>query len=138
MAPDEALAQALGGNGLYRLTPLFHGIKSSWFNCTAFGITSPLAALIQYSNISSPICSIVFSPSMIDPVSMSIISFILFVKAELVAILIVGQTGLPVGVPRPVVNNIKVAPDAAWPVVASTSLPGVQTKLNPGFVAGSV
>ena len=44
---------------------------------------------------------------------------------------IVGQTGLPVGVPNPVVNKISVAPTAALPVVASTSLPGVQTKLNP-------
>src|SRR5437762_13867205 len=138
MAPDEALAQALGGKGLYRLTPLFHGIKSSWFNCTAFGITSPLAALIQYSKISSPICSIVFSPSMIGPVSISIMSPILFVKDELVDNLIVGQTGLPVGVPKPVVKSINVAPAAALPVVASTSFPGVQTKLNPGFTAGSV
>src|SRR5687767_4872213 len=110
----------------YNDTPLFHGIKSSWFNCTALGITSPLAALIQYSSISSPISSMVFSPSITGPVSISIISAILFASFELVATLIVGQTGLPVGVPKPVVNNIKVAPDAALPVVASTSLPGVQ------------
>src|SRR5205809_7431050 len=104
MAPDEALAQALGGKGLYRLTPLLHGIKSSWFSCTAFGITSPLAALIQYSKISSPISAIVFSPSMISPASMSMMSPILFASEELVEILIVGQTGLPVGVQRIVMN----------------------------------
>ena len=52
--------------------------------------------------------------------------------------LITGQTGLPVGVPKPVVNKIKVAPLAALPVVASTSLPGVQTKFNPALVARSV
>ena len=75
---------------------------------------------------------------MIGPVSISMISFILVANFELVATLIVGQTGFPVGVPNPVVNKIRVAPDAAFPVVASTSLPGVQTKLNPGFVAGSV
>ncbi len=40
--------------GFYNDTPRFHGIKSSWFSNTALGITSPLAALIQYSNISSP------------------------------------------------------------------------------------
>ena len=57
---------------------------------------------------------------------------------ELVATLIVGHTGLPGGVPSPVVNNINVAPLAAFPVVASTSLPGVHTRLSPGFVAGSV
>ena len=60
---------------------------------------------------------------------MSMMSFILLARAELVATLIVGQTGLPVGVPRPVVNRINVAPLAALPVVASTSLPGVQTKI---------
>jgi len=32
---------------LYKLTPRFHGIKSSWFNNTALGVTSPLAAFIQ-------------------------------------------------------------------------------------------
>jgi hypothetical protein len=61
------------------------------------------------------------------------ISPILFVSAELVATLMVGQTGLPVGVPNPVVKRISVAPLAALPVVASTSLPGVQTRLRPGF-----
>ena len=61
-----------------------------------------------------------------------------FANAELVAILIVGATALPVGVPRPVVNKINVAPLAALPVVASTSLPGVHTRLRPGFVACSV
>jgi hypothetical protein len=61
-----------------------------------------------------------------------------FANAVLLDTFIVGQTGLPVGVPNPVVNKISVAPDAALPVVASTSLPGVQTKLKPGFVAISV
>ena len=60
------------------------------------------------------------------------------VEIEKSNILMVGQTGLPVGVPSPVVNKINVAPDAALPVVASTSLPGVQTRLSPGFIAGSV
>ena len=123
---------------IYKLTPRFHGIKSSWFNNTALGIISPLAALMQYSKISSPISSIVFNPSITSPVLMSIISPILLVNDELVDTLITGQTGLPVGVPKPVVNKIKVAPLAAFPVVASTSLPGVQTKLSPGFKAGSV
>jgi hypothetical protein len=40
----------------YKETPRFQGIKSSCPSRTAFGITSPLAALIQYSKISSPIC----------------------------------------------------------------------------------
>ena len=69
---------------------------------------------------------------------MSIISAILFANEELLDTLIVGQTGLPVGVPKPVVNKMSVAPDAAFPVVASTSLPGVQTKCSPAFFAGSV
>ena len=66
------------------------------------------------------------------------ISLILVANFVLVATLITGQTGLPVGVPKPVVNNINVAPLAALPVVASTSLPGVQTRFKPGLVAGSV
>ena len=56
------------------------------------------------------------------------ISDMRFANLVFVATLITGQTGLPVGVPNPVVNKIKVAPLAALPVVASTSLPGVQTK----------
>jgi hypothetical protein len=51
-----------------------------------------------------------------------------FASLVLVATFITGQTGLPVGVPNPVVNQINVAPLAAFPVVASTSLPGVHTK----------
>lgn len=88
--------------------------------------------------MSSPISAIVLLPSIIGPVSISIISDILIANDVLVATFIVGQTGFPVGVPNPVVNNIKVAPEAAFPVVASTSFPGVQTKLSPGFVAFSV
>ena len=47
-------------------------------------------------------------------------------------------SGLLVYMSYPVVNKISVAPLAALPVVASTSLPGVQTRLRPGFRAGSV
>lgn len=81
--------------------------------------------------MSSPISVIVLLPSIIGPVSISIISDILIANDVLVATFMVGQTGFPVGVPNPVVNNIKVAPEAAFPVVASTSFPGVQTKLRP-------
>src|SRR5690349_5079326 len=93
-------------------TPLNQGIKSSWFSCTAFGITSPLAAFIQYSNISSPICCIVLVPSIMGPVSISMMSLMRRASLELVATFITGQTGLPVGVPKPVVNKIRVAPEA--------------------------
>ncbi|MNW10533.1 hypothetical protein D3C71_2077740 [compost metagenome] len=75
----------------------------------------------------------VFSPSIIGPVLISIMSAICVASFVLVATLMTGQMGLPVGVPSPVVNKINVAPDAVFPVVASTSLPGVQTKLSPGF-----
>ena len=77
-------------------------------------------------------------PLMMGPQSISIISFIFFANIELVATFITGQTGLPVGVPNPVVNKMSVAPEAAFPVVASTSLPGVHTRLKPGLVAASV
>ena len=66
------------------------------------------------------------------------ISDIRLANFVLVETLMTGQTGFPVGVPKPVVNKIKVAPLAALPVVASTSFPGVQTKCNPDFMAGSV
>ena len=69
---------------------------------------------------------------------MSIISDMRLASFVFVDTFITGHTGLPVGVPNPVVNKIKVAPLAAFPVVASTSLPGVQTKLKPALVAGSV
>ena len=48
------------------------------------------------------------------PASMSIMSAMRPASALLVATLITGQIGLPVGVPRPVVNKISVAPLAAW------------------------
>lgn len=80
----------------------------------------------------------VLRPSTTGPQSMSMMSGIRRASAVLVESLMVGQTGLPVGVPRPVVKRIRVAPLAALPVVASTSLPGVQTRLRPGRVAGSV
>ena len=41
------------------------------------------------------------------------ISDMRFANLVLVATFITGQTGLPVGVPNPVVNKIKVAPLAA-------------------------
>src|SRR3546814_14581008 len=91
-------------------TPRFQGIKSSWLSCTAFGTTVPDAARMQYANISSPICSMVLSPVTIGPQSMSIISSIRRASWLLVATLITGQTGLPVGVPRLVVTKINVAP----------------------------
>ncbi len=46
-------------------------------------------------------------------------------SAVLVATLIVGQTGFPVGVSSPVLNRIKFVPPLAIAVVLSKSLPGV-------------
>src|SRR5215204_5273495 len=44
-----------------------------------------------------------------------------------------GAIGLPVGVPSPVVKRTIFAPDPTSAVVLSTSLPGVQSRFNPGF-----
>ena len=52
--------------------------------------------------------------------------------------LITGVTGFPVGVPRPVVKRMMLAPEPARPVVDSTSLPGVQRRFNPGMLTYSV
>ena len=49
-----------------------------------------------------------------------------------------GQIGLPIGLPKPVVNMITLAPEPAKPVVHSASLPGVQSKFKPDLVACSV
>ena len=49
-----------------------------------------------------------------------------------------GQMGLPVGVPRPVVKTITLQPLPMSAVVASTSLPGVQSSVRPPrFVTAS-
>ena len=56
----------------------------------------------------------------------------------LVETFITGTAGLPVGVPSPVVNKIKFAPDPANPVVDSTSFPGVHKRFNPGLTSCSV
>ena len=55
----------------------------------------------------------------------------------LVAILTTGAIGLPVGVPKPVVNKTIFAAAATTAVVDSTSLPGVHNKLRPGLVTFS-
>src|SRR5438874_3514714 len=58
----------------HRETPLFHGIKSSWASDSALVCTSPLATRMMRSKIASPISSTVFSPEMIGPASMSMMS----------------------------------------------------------------
>ena len=60
---------------------------------------------MMYSKTSSPICSTVFSPEMIGPQSMSIISGSFTASLVLVDNFTMGLIGLPVGVPKPVVNN---------------------------------
>ena len=49
----------------------------------------------------------------------------------LVEILITGAIGLPVGVPRPVVNRTMFDPAPTCAVTLSTSFPGVHCRLNP-------
>ena len=50
---------------------------------------------------------------------------------EFVEIFNVG-TGLPIGVPRPVVKCVMCAPAVASDVIATPSLPGPSTMLRPG------
>ena len=45
-------------------------------------------------------------------------------------ILTTGATGLPVGVPRPVVKRMRLTPAPTCAVTLSTSLPGVHSRLN--------
>src|SRR5262249_12611458 len=118
-------------------TPLFHGIKSSWASDSALVWTSPLATRTIRSRTASPISSTVLSPEMIGPASMSMMSGILCARLQFVEILITGAMGLPVGVPKPVVNNPPLAPDPTCALTPSTSLPGVQSKVRPGFLAYS-
>src|SRR5580693_1770749 len=56
-------------------------------------------------------------------------------SCELVEIFTTGATGLPVGVPRPVVKSTRFAPAPACAVTHSTSLPGVQSRFRPDVVA---
>ncbi len=63
---------------------------------------------------------------------------IFFASFVLEATFTTGAIGLPVGVPRPVVKSMMLAPAPASAVVLSTSLPGVHNKLSPGFVTYSV
>lgn len=84
---------------------------------------------------SSPIST---SPRMIGPASKSMTSLMRVASVLLLAILSTGVTGLPVGVPSPVVNMIRLAPEPASAVVDSTSLPGEHSRLRPARVCGSV
>ena len=52
-------------------------------------------------------------------------------------IFITGAIGLPVGVPRPVVNTTTCAPPPTMPVTDSTSRPGVSITVSPFCVIGA-
>ena len=75
------------------------------------------------------------SPLTMPPASKSMMSAMRSASVELVEIFTTGATGLPVGVPRPVVKSTRFAPAPACAVTHSTSLPGVQSRLSPGVVA---
>jgi hypothetical protein len=53
---------------------------------------------MQYSGISSPVCSMVLWPSAIGPVSVSMMSAMRRARSLFVASLMTGHTALPVGV----------------------------------------
>src|SRR5215472_16067180 len=118
-------------------TPLFHGMKSFCDKSSAFVYTSPLATRTTSPKMSSPTFSIVVSPLTMLPVSISMMSAMRAASCEFVEIFTTGAIGLPVGVPRPVVNNTTLAPAAVCAVTHSTSLPGVHSRFSPGRVANS-
>ena len=66
--------------------------------------------------------------------SRSMLSAICFAVRALPVILMTGATGLPVGVPRPVVKTTTCAPPPTMPVTDSTSSPGVSMTVRPDFV----
>src|SRR5437588_81239 len=98
---------------------------------------SPLPTLRVKLRIASPVSSMLASPAIMAPVSMSMMSGMRLANAEFEDILITGAIGLPVGVPNPVVNRTTFAPAATWAVTHSTSFPGVHKRFNPGSVAYS-
>src|SRR5450432_2126727 len=115
-------------------TPRFHGMKSSCEFCSALVRNSPLATFTTRSRTLSPICSMVESPAMIEPVSMSMMSAMRSARVEFVDSLMTGVIGFPVGVPSPVVNRTTLAPAPTCAVTHSTSFPGVHCRFNPGAV----
>ena len=72
-----------------------------------------------------PHFSILQSPEIIAPVSMSMMSGIRSASGVLVESFSTGAIGLPVGVPSPVVKSTRFAPAPTCAVTHSTSLPGV-------------
>ena len=68
-----------------------HRLWTAWFR----------SYVMISSMSSSAISSIDFSPEIIGPVSMSMMSFILLDKTELLETLMTGTIGFPVGVPIP-------------------------------------
>src|SRR5256884_5297117 len=82
--------------------------------------------------MTSPICSMVVFPEMIEPASISMMSGMRPARPELVEIFKTGAMGFPVGVPNPVVNNTTFAPAATCAVTHSTSFPAVHCRLRPG------
>jgi hypothetical protein len=71
------------------------------------------------------------------PLSIAMMSGMRRARSELVDSLMTGATGLPVGVPSPVVNRTTLAPAPTCAVTHSTSLPGVHCKFKPGWEAYS-
>src|SRR5262249_14354446 len=115
-----------------RDTPRFQGMKSSCCFSSAFVRSSPLATFTTESRIVPPICSMVCSPSIIGPVSISMMSCMRWARLPFVESFTTGVMGFPVGVPRPVVNKTMLAPAPTCAVTHSTSFPGVHWRFSPG------
>ena len=98
---------------------------------TSLFVFFPEAKEINSSKISFPISSMFFSPSITAPQLISMSSFILLYKFELVASLIDGVGFAPKHDPLQVVKAIRFAPPAICPVAETGSKPGVSIKTNP-------
>src|SRR5262249_27052497 len=115
--------------GHYRTTPVFQmEISRSSLSSLRAGLPE---AVSMINCMSLAVASSRLVPSRSWPASKSIQRGFFCASAELEAILSVG-TGKPSGVPRPVVNNSRVAPAATSAVEETASLPGASRMASPG------
>ena len=116
-------------------TPRFQGMKSFWPNISALVKLSPLGHFnAQIEQLLGACGDGRFAGDDAASIEVDDVAHALG-RVELVEILTTGATGLPVGVPRPVVKRTRFAPAPACAVTHSTSLPGVQSRVSPGVVA---
>ena len=106
--------------------PTYHGTNSFWpYPCRSLLVRSPEQVASIRSNKRRPVSSTDALPSAMSPALRSMSSSCLIHSGVLVESFSDGEGAQPYADPRPVVNQMRFAPPATWPVADTGSYPGV-------------